>query len=91
METFDKMGFLLVISWSSSPWFCRSVVCECAKIHKFLLALELISEARSNPVGHIQGSFPVVGWNLSSHVPVKNNLISNHIKFSNSSFYGTDK
>ena len=37
---------------------------------KHLLALEVVREAWTNPVGDIQGSFPVVGWNLSSHVPV---------------------
>lgn len=41
------------------------------EIKKHLLALEVICKAWPNPVGDIQSSFPVVVWNLSSHVPVE--------------------
>lgn len=40
-----------------------------------LLALEVICEAWTNSVGDVQSSFPVVGWNLSSHVPVEGQMI----------------
>lgn len=40
-------------------------------VYEDLLAFEIISESWTNPIGDIQSSFPVVGWNLSSHVPVQ--------------------
>lgn len=49
-------------------------------VYEDLLAFEIISESWTNPIGDIQSSFPVVGWNLSSHVPVQ--LIRIHILMS---------
>ena len=46
-----------------------------------LPALEVIREARTNSVGDIQSSFPVVGWNLSSHVPVECQIIQQLFHF----------
>lgn len=52
--------------------YTYSVMCSVVKyFYGDLLAFEIISESWTNPIGDIQSSFPVVGWNLSSHVPVK--------------------
>lgn len=36
-----------------------------------LLVLEVFSKAWTNPVGDVKSSFPVVGGDLSSHVPIE--------------------
>lgn len=44
-------------------------------VYEDLLAFEIISESWTDPIGDIQSSFPIVGWNLSSHVPVQLKII----------------
>lgn len=36
-----------------------------------LLVLEVFGKAWTNPIGDVKSSFPVVGGDLSSHVPVE--------------------
>lgn len=42
---------------------------------EYLLALKVICKTWANSVGNIQSAFPIVGWNLASHVPVEWEII----------------
>lgn len=62
------ISFYYILSYSDMP---GTAVCLSVCLSDDLLAFKIISESWTNSIRYIQSSFPVVGWNLPSHVPDK--------------------